>query len=195
MQARQEHIAHLRTRLAALTELDDERDTLRLRLARLSGGVGVLKIGAYTESERKLLHQRAERAIRALALAANEGVVPGGGVAYLEMIPAVEALVEALEGDERAGAKIVARALETPFRRIIANRGATTPSAAFAAWQGAGPGHVYDAVADRVETVTGAGLRDPAGILPRGAGNRSKGRDDRAHRRSDRSARQPYRKS
>ena len=138
---------------------------LRLRLARLTGGVGVLKVGAYTEYERKLLHQHAERAIRTLALALHEGIVPGGGIAYLEVIPAVEALAKSLEGDERAGARIVARALEAPFRRIVANRGATTPSAAFAAWQGAGPGHIYDALADRVATVAGSGLYDPAGVL------------------------------
>ncbi len=164
-QARQAYVAQLRARLAALPELDDGRDPLRLRLARLTGGVGVLKVGAHTEYERKLLHQRAERALRTLAIALSEGVVPGGGIAYLEMIPTVEALAESLDGDERAGARIVARALEAPFRRIVANRGATTPSAALAAWQGAGRGHVYDAFADRVATMTEAGLYDPAGVL------------------------------
>jgi chaperonin GroEL len=164
-QARQTCIAQLRARLAALSELDVERDPLRLRLARLTGGVGVLKVGAYTEYERKLLHQRAERAIRTLALAVHEGIVPGGGIAYLAAIPAVEALTRSLDGDEQAGARIVARALEAPFRRIVANRGATTPSAAFAAWQGAGPGHIYDALAGRVAPVAETGLYDPAGVL------------------------------
>jgi chaperonin GroEL len=164
-QTRQTHVAGLCARLAALSETDAGRDPLRIRLARLTGGVGVLKVGAYTEYERKLLHQRAERAIRTLALALPEGIVPGGGSAYLEVIPAVEALARSLDGDEQAGARIVARALEAPFRRIVANRGATTPSAAFAAWQGAGPGHIYDALADRVATVAETGLYDPAGVL------------------------------
>jgi chaperonin GroEL len=164
-QARQAIIAQLRARLAALSETEDERDLLRLRLARLSGGVGVLKIGAYTDYERKLVHQRAERAIRALAIATNEGIAPGGGAAYLEAIPAVEALAESLDGDERAGARIVARALEAPFRRIVANRGVTTPAAALAAWRGAGPGYIYDALADRVVTAAETGVYDPAGVL------------------------------
>lgn len=164
-QTRQAHIAQLRARLEALPELNDERDALRLRLARLSGGVGVLKVGAHTEYERKLLHQRAERAIRTLTVALHEGVAPGGGSAYLAVMPAVAALAESLEGDERAGARILARALAAPFRRIVANRGATTPPAAFAAWQDAGPGHIYDVLADRVATAAGSGLYDPAGIL------------------------------
>ncbi len=164
-QTRQTYVAGLRARLAALSETDAERDPLRLRLARLTGGVGVLKVGAYTEYERKLLHRRAERAIRTLAVALHEGVAPGGGIAYLEAIPAVAKLAESLEGDERAGARIVGRALEAPFRRIVANCGATTPSAAFAAWQDAGPGRIYDALADRVATAAETGLYDPAGIL------------------------------
>lgn len=164
--ARREHIQHIQARLAHLPEMDEERDEVRLRLARLSGGVGVLKVGAHSKVERKALHQNAEKAIRSLRLAMREGIVPGGGIAYLQAIPAVERFAGAIEDDdERQGTRILARALEEPFRRIVQNRGLTAPSAALAEVQRLGCDYCYDALSDRVLPWAQIGLLDPAGVL------------------------------
>jgi chaperonin GroEL len=164
--ARREYIQQLQGRLMSLPELDEERDEVRLRLARLSGGVGILKVGAHSKVERKTLHQNAEKAVRSLRLAMSEGVAPGGGVAYLQAIPAVERFAATLEDeDERYGARILARALEEPFRQIVQNRGLTAPPVALAEVQRLGPAYCYNALADRVEPWAEIGLLDPTGVL------------------------------
>lgn len=163
--ARRAYIEQLQTRLSRLSELDEERDELQLRLARLSGGVGVLKIGAHTKTERNTLHQTAEKAVRSLRLALSGGVVPGGGVAYLQAIPALQQLATTLEGDERQGVRIVARALEEPFRRIVQNRGLIDPAVALTRVGRLENNHVYDAVANCIRPGAEAGLLDPAGVL------------------------------
>jgi chaperonin GroEL len=164
--ARRETIQQLQGFMSRLPETDEqERDEVQLRLARLSGGIGVLKVGAYSKLERQNLHQHAEKATRSLRLAMREGVAPGGGVAYLNTIPAVEALIATLEGDEQHGARILARALEEPFRRIVQNRGLTSPSVALANVRRMGAEYVYDAIADRVVPWSEDGLLDPAGTL------------------------------
>ncbi len=162
---RRAHIAGLRAQLDAFTGTADAADRIRLRLARMAGGVGALKVGAQTPAEQAALRQKAERAIRALPIALEEGVVPGGGAAYLVAADAVRSLAETLAGDEREGALIIARALEAPFCCIVRNRGATEPATALAEVRRRGPGHVYDATADRVLPAAEAGLLDPAGVL------------------------------
>jgi chaperonin GroEL len=160
-----ERIEQLRVLLSGMLDTDEGRDEVKLRLARLSGGVGVLKIGAHTKVERSVLHDKAEKAIKALQIVMEEGVVPGGGVAYLHASDAVRALAATMTRDERQGALILARALEEPFRRIVCNCGTREPSTALAEVRRCGDGYVYDAVADRVVPVKECGLLDPTGVL------------------------------
>ena len=103
------------------TTSDYDREKLQERLAKLVGGVAVVKVGAATETEMKEKKARVEDAMHATRAAAEEGIVPGGGVALVRTIPAVEALQ--LEGDEKIGANIVRRALEEPLRQIVGNAG------------------------------------------------------------------------
>ena len=103
------------------TTSDYDREKLQERLAKLVGGVAVIKVGAATETEMKEKKARVEDAMHATRAAVEEGIVPGGGVALIRCIPAVEALK--LHGDEQIGANIVKRALEEPLRQIIANAG------------------------------------------------------------------------
>jgi len=103
------------------TTSDYDREKLQERLAKLVGGVAVIKVGAATETEMKEKKARVEDAMHATRAAVEEGIVPGGGVALIRCIPAVEALK--LVGDEQIGANIVKRALEEPLRQIVANAG------------------------------------------------------------------------
>jgi chaperonin GroEL len=165
-----QQIDTLRARLDALPE-DAEgaggypRDELRFRLARLAGQVATLKIGASTKTERATLLQKAEKGLRALPVALREGIVPGGGVAFLRCIPAVRQSATELEGEEAWGAEIIARALEEPFRRIARNAGVASPAATLAAAQRRGPGFGYDAVRAQIVPMEEAGILDAAGIL------------------------------
>src|SRR3989440_5727076 len=106
-----------------ITTSDYDREKLQERLAKLAGGVAQINVGAATESELKEKKARIEDALHATRAAVEEGVVTGGGVALIRAIPAVQALAQTLEGDERAGALIVARALEKPIRTIAENSG------------------------------------------------------------------------
>lgn len=106
------------------TTSDYDREKLQERLAKLVGGVAVINVGAATEAEMKEKKARVEDALNATRAAVEEGIVPGGGVAYLRAIPALEALEGTLEGDQRIGVRIVRRALEEPLRYIAANAGA-----------------------------------------------------------------------
>lgn len=105
------------------TESDYDREKLQERLAKLSGGVGVIRVGAATEIEMKEKKDRVDDAQHATAAAVEEGILPGGGVAYIRCIPAVNKLADSLEGDERTGARIIARALSAPLRQIVENSG------------------------------------------------------------------------
>jgi chaperonin GroEL len=106
------------------TDSDYDREKLQERLAKLSGGVAVLKVGAATEVELKEKKHRIEDAVSTTKAAIEEGVVPGGGVALLRSQPAVLKLVDSLTGDEAVGAKIVAKSLEGPIKQIAENAGA-----------------------------------------------------------------------
>jgi chaperonin GroEL len=103
------------------TDSDFDREKLQERLAKLAGGVAVVKVGAATETEMKEKKHRVEDALQATRAALEEGIVPGGGVALLRATEAVK--VDALEGDEQTGAKIILRALEEPVRQIAQNSG------------------------------------------------------------------------
>src|SRR3712207_1883325 len=97
--------------------------SLQERLAKLSGGVAVVKVGAATETEMKEKKHRVEDALQATRAALEEGIVPGGGVALLNAAEAIREQVEGFEGDERTGARIILRALEEPLRQLAQNAG------------------------------------------------------------------------
>lgn len=105
------------------TTSDFDREKLAERLAKLSGGVAVVKVGAATEVEMKERKLRIEDALNATKAAVQEGIVAGGGTAFVSAIPAVEALVASLDGEEKLGAQIIKRALEEPLRQIAINAG------------------------------------------------------------------------
>src|SRR5207237_8569124 len=103
------------------TDSDFDREKLQERLAKLAGGVAVVKVGAATETEMKEKKHRVEDALQATRAALEEGIVPGGGVALLNAVKAIK--LEKLEGDERTGASIIVRALEEPLRQLANNAG------------------------------------------------------------------------
>jgi chaperonin GroEL len=105
------------------TDSDYDREKLQERLAKLSGGVAVIKVGAATEVELKEKKHRIEDAVSTTKAAVEEGVVPGGGVALLRSQPRIYDLADKLEGDEATGARIVARSLEEPLKQIAVNAG------------------------------------------------------------------------
>src|SRR5207245_782478 len=105
------------------TDSDFDREKLQERLAKLSGGVALVKVGAATETEMKETKHRVEDALQAARAALEEGIVPGGGVALLNAADAVRKEIESLEGDERTGAQIIVRALEEPLRQLATNAG------------------------------------------------------------------------
>ena len=105
------------------TTSDFDREKLQERLAKLSGGVAVIKVGAATETEMKEKKLRIEDALNATRAAVEEGIVAGGGTAFLNVIPNVKAVLDTVEGDEKTGVSIVLKALEEPVRQIAANAG------------------------------------------------------------------------
>ena len=115
-------IAQIRQGIETTTS-EFDREKLQERLAKLAGGVAVIKVGAATEAEMKEKKLRIEDALNATKAAVEEGIVAGGGTAYLNVIPAVQKLLETTEGDERTGVRIVLKALEEPVRQIAANAG------------------------------------------------------------------------
>ena len=106
-----------------VTTSDFDREKLQERLAKLSGGVAVIKVGAATEAEMKEKKLRIEDALNATRAAVEEGIVAGGGTAYLNVIPEVAKLIDTVDGDEKTGVRIVLKALEEPVRQIAANAG------------------------------------------------------------------------
>ena len=117
-----ERLHQLRAQMETVTS-DFDREKLQERIAKIAGGVAVLKVGAATEVEMKEKKLRMEDALAAAKAAVEEGIVAGGGTALVNAIPAVRELADELEGDERTGAKIVLRALEEPVRQIAKNAG------------------------------------------------------------------------
>src|SRR5205814_795950 len=142
------------------TDSDFDREKLQERLAKLSGGVAVVKVGAATETEMKEKKHRVEDALQATRAALEEGIVPGGGVALLSAVADVK--VDALgEGDERTGARIVLRALEEPLRQIAENSG-LEGSVVVNDVRKAKAGQGLNAATGEIEDLVAAGVIDPA---------------------------------
>ncbi|MEX2446668.1 MAG: chaperonin GroEL [Dehalococcoidia bacterium] len=142
---------------------DFDREKLQERLAQLAGGVAVIKAGGATEIEVKEKKFRVEDALSATRAAVEEGVVPGGGVAYLRALPALAPLIESLDGDERTGARLVARALESPLRQIVENAG-REPSVIVEAVRDAKLNMGYDAEHDKMGDMFTLGILDPVKV-------------------------------
>jgi chaperonin GroEL len=153
----------LRDRVRALPEGDEAIGELRMRAARLSGQTATLRIGAHTEAQRGVLQAKAEKAVRSLPLALRDGVVPGGGAAYVHSIPALDRLQ--VQGEESAGVRAVSHALTSPFLRIAANAGISAPAVLLDEVQRLGPPHGYDVLSQSVTNVDGAGIVDPVAVL------------------------------
>jgi chaperonin GroEL len=159
-QAVQGRIAQIKRQIEE-TDSDYDREKLQERLAKLAGGVAVIKVGAATETELKEKKHRIEDALSATRAAVEEGIVPGGGVTLLNAIPAVEALQA--EGDELAGINIVKRALEEPARLIASNAGAEG-SVIVEKIKTLPKGHGYDAAKGEFVDMMKAGIVDPAKV-------------------------------
>ncbi|NLJ16194.1 MAG: chaperonin GroEL [Clostridiales bacterium] len=144
------------------SEFDKEK--LQERLAKLSGGVGVIKVGAATEVEMKEKKLRIEDALAATKAAVEEGIVAGGGVALINAIPAVKELVEKLEGDEKTGAAIVMRALEEPVRQIAENAGLEGSVILEKIIASNKVGYGFDAYNEKYVDLISEGIVDPAKV-------------------------------
>jgi chaperonin GroEL len=142
------------------TDSDFDREKLQERLAKLAGGVAVVKVGAATETEMKEKKHRVEDALQATRAALEEGIVPGGGVALLNAAEAVRAQVEGGEGDERTGARIILRALEEPLRQLAHNAG-LEGSVVVQQVRAAKKGFGLNVDTNEVVDLVGSGIIDP----------------------------------
>jgi chaperonin GroEL len=142
------------------TDSDFDREKLQERLAKLSGGVAVVKVGAATETEMKETKHRVEDALQAARAALEEGVVPGGGVALLNAADAVKDSFTSLEGDEATGARIIIRALEEPIRQLATNAG-LEGSVVVNQVRGGKPGQGINIDTGELTDLVKAGITDP----------------------------------
>ena len=142
------------------TDSDFDREKLQERLAKLSGGVAVVKVGAATETEMKEKKHRVEDALQATRAALEEGIVPGGGVALINAGDAIKTTLDALEGDERTGAKIIIRALEEPLRQLAYNAG-LEGSVVIDKVRSAKKGQGLNVESGEIEDLVKAGIIDP----------------------------------
>ena len=140
------------------TDSDFDREKLQERLAKLAGGVAVIKVGAATETEMKEKKHRVEDAVQATRAALEEGIVPGGGVALLNGAESIN--LDKLEGDDRTGANIIVRALEEPIRQLAANAG-LEGSVVVSQVRSAAAGHGLNVDTGEVEDLVKAGIIDP----------------------------------
>ncbi len=145
------------------TKSDYDKEKLQERLAKLSGGVAQVNVGAATEAEMKEKKARVEDALHATRAAVEEGIVPGGGLALLSCIEALEALK--LEGDERVGAMIVRRALEAPMRQIATNAGLDGAVVVQNVRQNKGKNWGYNAATEKYEDLVKSGVIDPTKVV------------------------------
>ena len=158
-----ERVAQIRAQLANTTsEFDKEK--LQERLAKLAGRVAVTKVGAATEIEMKEKKMRIEDALSATKAAVEEGIVAGGGTALINAIPAVQALVDSCDGDERTGAKIVLKALEEPVRQIAINAGVDGSVIVNTLLTSGKVGYGYDAYTETYVDMIPAGIVDPTKV-------------------------------
>ena len=162
-QAIQDRITQVRNQIAA-TNSDYDREKLQERLAKLAGGVAVIKVGAATETEMKEMKLRIEDALNATRAAVEEGVVAGGGTIFVNVIPAVEALLNTVEGDEKTGVQIIAKALEAPIRQIAANAGLDGSVILEKVRTSGTTGYGFDAYKEEYCDMVACGIIDPAKV-------------------------------
>jgi chaperonin GroEL len=143
---------------------DYDKEKLQERLAKLVGGVAVIKVGAATETEMKEKKARVEDAMHATRAAVEEGIVPGGGVALLRCAAAVDTLLKTLEGDEKIGATIIRRALEEPLRLIVSNAGEEGAVVIGKIRDSKDVNFGYNAATDEYEDLVKAGVIDPTKV-------------------------------
>jgi chaperonin GroEL len=155
-------IAQIKTQIEETTS-DFDREKLQERLAKLSGGVAVIQVGAATETELKEKKLRIEDALNATRAAVEEGIVAGGGTAFINVIPSVAKYVDGLNGDMKTGANIIMRALEEPVRQIAENAG-LEGSVVVAKVKGEKPGVGFNVVNEKYEDMVKAGIVDPAKV-------------------------------
>ena len=159
----QARIHEIRSTIANTTS-DYDREKLQERLARLAGGVAVIRVGAQTELAMREKKLRVEDALNATRAAVEEGIVAGGGTAYVNAIDAVEKLVETLSGDEKTGAQIIAKALQAPIRQIAENAG-VDGSVVFEKIRTSGKvGFGYNAYTEEYVDMIPAGIVDPTKV-------------------------------
>ncbi len=158
-----DRVAQIRSEIEHVTS-DFDREKLQERLAKLAGGVAVIKVGAATEVEMKEKKLRIEDALNATRAAVEEGIVPGGGTAYLNVISEVEKLVKTVEGDEKTGVRIVLKALEAPVRQIAANAGLDEGVVVSKILSARKPGWGFDAYNETYVDMIGAGIVDPTKV-------------------------------
>ena len=156
-------VAQIRTAIETTTS-DFDREKLQERLAKLAGGVAVIKVGAATEAEMKEKKLRIEDALNATRAAVEEGIVAGGGTAYLNIIPEVAKLVETVEGDEKTGVRIVLKALEEPVRQIATNAGFDGGVVVNEIMKSGKTGYGFDAYNEVYCDMMAAGIVDPAKV-------------------------------
>ena len=159
----QDRIAQIRAQIENTTS-DFDREKLQERLAKLAGGVAVIKVGAATEVEMKEKKMRIEDALSAAKAAVEEGIVAGGGVALINAIPAVEKLAGEKEGDEKTGVRIVLKALEEPMRQIAANSGLEGSVIIDAIKRSGKKGYGFDFYKEEYVDMIPAGILDPTKV-------------------------------
>ncbi len=156
-------VASIRAQIAESTS-DYDKEKLQERVAKLAGGVAVIGVGAATEVEMKEKKLRIEDALNATRAAVEEGIVPGGGVALLSIVPAVKKACEKLDGDELTGAKIIIKALESPIRQIAENAGVDGGVVANTIINSKQANYGYDAAKDEYCDMVKAGILDPTKV-------------------------------
>ena len=171
-QAIKDRIASIRTAIENTTS-DFDREKLQERLAKLAGGVAVIKVGAATETEMKEKKLRIEDALNATRAAVEEGIVPGGGVALMNTIPAVRALLDETEGEEKIGVQIVLRALEDPVRQIAQNAGFEPSVIAEKILNSGKVAYGFDAYKEKYVDMFRAGIIDPTKVTRSALANAS----------------------
>ena len=156
-------VAQIRQQIETTTS-DFDREKLQERLAKLAGGVAVIKVGAATEIEMKERKLRVEDALAATKAAVEEGIVAGGGIALMNAIPAVEALLNECVGDEKTGVQIVLTALEEPVRQITANAGLEGSVIVDNIKRSDKVGYGFDALTEQYTDMISAGIVDPTKV-------------------------------
>ena len=162
-QAIADRVAQIRNQIG-LTTSEYDKEKLQERLAKMAGGVAVIKVGAATETEMKEKKLRIEDALNATRAAVEEGVVAGGGTIFVNIIPAVEALLDSVDGDEKTGVRIIAKALEAPIRQIAANAGLDGSVILEKVRNSGKLGYGFDAYKEEYCDMVAAGIIDPAKV-------------------------------